>query len=67
MDKFMEKVKSHVSKKLVSVLGLGITIVANQKLGLGIPENQILGFSSAVVAYVLGQSHVDAKKMSSKE
>ena len=48
-------------KFLMSVVGAGL-LIANEGLGLGIPEGIVLPFAALVIAYVLGESYIDAHK-----
>jgi hypothetical protein len=48
-------------KFLVTVAGV-ITVVANNYFDLKIDSDSVFAIVSLVAAYVLGQSHVDAKK-----
>ena len=58
----MEKLKS---RKLWMAIVNGLIVVANDGLGLNLDSTTILAFTGMVSAYILGQSHVDAKKASS--
>ncbi|BAU28769.1 hypothetical protein DFP93_1319 [Aneurinibacillus soli] len=55
----MEKLKSRKFWMAIVTAGL---VIANNRLGLNIPEESIMSIAGVVVAYILGQSHVDAKK-----
>jgi hypothetical protein len=48
-------------KFLVTVAGI-ITVIANDYFKLGLDKDSVLSIVSIIAAYVLGQSHVDAKK-----
>jgi hypothetical protein len=48
-------------KFLVTVAGV-ITVVANNYFDLKIDNDSVFAVVSLIAAYVLGQSHVDAKK-----
>jgi hypothetical protein len=48
-------------KFLVTVAGV-ITVVANNYFDLKLDNDSVFAIVSLVAAYVLGQSHVDAKK-----
>lgn len=59
----MEKLKSR--KFWVAVLG-ALLIALNDQLEWGFTHESILGMVGIVMTYILGQSHVDAKKELSK-
>jgi hypothetical protein len=55
--------KSNISKKLLALI-IGVAVTAlNSKFNLQLSENDIYILFAGVIAYVLGQSHVDAKKI----
>lgn len=63
----MNFLKTNLSKKLI-VSTITILLVAlNDKLGLQMSQETILAIAGVAAAYVAGQSHVDAKKITSKE
>ncbi len=53
----MSKLKSR--KLWVSIVS-ALLIIANQGLGLDLPNETILAFAGIVITYLLGQSAVDA-------
>lgn len=55
------KAKLSSRKFLLTVAGV-ITVVANNYFGLKLSDDTVFGVVSMVAAYVLGQSHVDAKQ-----
>jgi hypothetical protein len=55
------KAKLTSRKFLVTIAGV-ITVIANNYFDLKLSEDSVFGIVSMVAAYVLGQSHVDAKK-----
>lgn len=55
------KAKLGSRKFLVTVAGV-ITVVANNYFDLKLSNDSVLGVVTVIVAYVLGQSHVDGKK-----
>lgn len=59
----LKALTSSISKKLVAfVITAGVSAL-NSKLGLNIDPNAIYGLYALTIAYVLGQSHVDAKRV----
>lgn len=55
--------KTSVSKKLTALI-LGAAVAAlNKKFNLDLTPNELLGFLIIVGSYIIGQSHVDAKKV----
>lgn len=56
----MDKLKSR--KFWMAVIAAGLAI-ANDGLGLHLPTDSIMTVAGVAVAYILGQSHVDAKKV----
>jgi uncharacterized membrane protein (DUF441 family) len=56
----MEKLKS---RKLWMALLAAILPVINTEFGLGLDTNSILAVIGVIATYILGQSHVDAKKV----
>ncbi|MCM3763429.1 hypothetical protein [Neobacillus niacini] len=50
-------------KFLVTVAGV-ITVIANDYFELGLDRESVFSIVSMVAAYVLGQAHVDSKKVS---
>ena len=55
----MDKLKSR--KLWLAVVG-GLLVVLNEGLGLGIDSEAVLALAGIIIAYVLGQSGVDAVK-----
>ncbi|MDR7237104.1 hypothetical protein [Neobacillus drentensis] len=55
------KKKLSSRKFLVTVAGV-ITVIANNYFDLKLDNDSVFAIVSLVAAYVLGQSHVDAKK-----
>jgi hypothetical protein len=61
--KTMTWLTNSISKKLLALF-IGVAVTAlNSKFNLQISENDIYILFAGVIAYVLGQSHVDAKKI----
>ena len=54
----MDRLKS---RKFWMTVVTALLTVANNGLGLGLPEEAIMTLAGTVAAYVLGQSLVDAK------
>jgi uncharacterized membrane protein len=48
-------------KFLVTIAGV-ITVIANKYFGLNLDSDSVFSIVTLVAAYVVGQSHVDAKK-----
>ena len=48
------------SRKFLLAVVAGLILIANQGLGLNIPEDTILAFAGLVIAYIFGQGAVDA-------
>jgi hypothetical protein len=58
----MKALTSSISKKLIAFLvAAGVTSL-NTKLGLDLNADTIYGLIALAIAYIAGQSHVDAKK-----
>ena len=57
--KNMSKLKS---RKFWMTVISALLVVLNEGLGLGIDSETVLAFAGIVMSYILGQSHVDAKK-----
>jgi hypothetical protein len=54
--------KSNISKKLFTIL-MGVAVTAlNNKFNLQLSENDIYIMFAGIITYIVGQSHVDAKK-----
>ncbi|MDF2792070.1 MAG: hypothetical protein K0S80_5172 [Neobacillus sp.] len=49
-------------KFIVTVAGV-ITVIANDYFKLGLDKESVVSVVSLIAAYVLGQAHVDAKKV----
>lgn len=45
----------------MAVVGAAL-LIANQGLGLNIPEDTVMAFAALVISYILGESFVDAKR-----
>lgn len=60
MNKFKEIITSR--KFIVTVSGV-IVVVANDYFGLHFEKETVIGIVTMVSSYVLGQSHVDGKKV----
>ena len=60
MNKFKETITSR--KFLVTLSGV-IVVVANEYFGFNFDTETVLGIATMVSTYVLGQSHVDGKKV----
>lgn len=59
----MQFLRTNISKKLLAILvGIGVTAL-NSKFNLQISEKDIYILFAGIIAYILGQSHVDAKKV----
>lgn len=58
----MQFLRSNISKKLLALI-IGVAVTAlNAKFNLQLSENDIYILFAGVIAYVLGQSHVDGRK-----
>lgn len=44
------------SDRLWAMLGFGAFLIANQQLGLGVPDEHVTKLAYAVIAFVLGKS-----------
>ena len=55
----MDKLKS---RKLWMAVAGALLVIANEGLGLGLPEDSILALAGILVAYILGQGVVDAQR-----
>lgn len=55
----MTKLKS---RKFWMAVVVGLLTIANDGLGLGLPEEAIMTVAGVVIAYILGESFVDANK-----
>lgn len=55
----MSKLKS---RKFWFAMGSVVLVIANESLGLGIPEEAYWAVILPVMAYVFGESYVDAHK-----
>ena len=55
----MSKLKS---RKLWMAVVSGLLIVANEGLGLDLPNDAVLTVAGVAITYILGQSYVDAKR-----
>jgi hypothetical protein len=53
-------------KFLVTAAGV-LTVIANDYFNLGLNGDSVFAIVSMIAAYVLGQSHVDAKKFLGSE
>jgi hypothetical protein len=53
---------SSISKKLIAFLVAAAVTALNSKLGLNLNADSIYGIIGLAIAYIAGQSHVDAKK-----
>ncbi len=56
----MNKIKSR--KFWMAVVGAGL-VVANEGLGLNLPEESVLTVAGLLIAYILGEAYVDGKKI----
>lgn len=59
----MEKLKS---RKLWVAIITAVLVALNDQLQLGFTQDSLISFVTIAVGYILGQSHVDAKKEQSK-
>ena len=55
----MDKLKS---RKLWMAVVSGVLVVLNEGLGLGVNTETVIAFTGIVMSYIIGQSHVDAKR-----
>lgn len=55
MDKF-------ISRKFVVTLVYALLVALNDRLGLKVSEDALLGLAGVASAYLLGQSYADAKE-----
>lgn len=62
MKNFVKALGSSLSKKLVAFIITAVVTALNGKFNLNIDPNGIYGLYGLAIAYILGQSHVDAKK-----
>lgn len=53
---------SNISKKLIAFLVAAAVTALNDKLGLHLNSDTVYGIIALAIAYIAGQSHVDAKK-----
>lgn len=60
MNKFKETITS--KKFLVTVSGV-IVVIGNDYFGFNLDKETVIGVVTMVSAYVLGQAHVDGKKV----
>lgn len=60
MKKFVETITS--KKFIVTVSGV-IVVIANDYFGLKLDNETVFGIVTMVSTYVLGQAHVDGKKV----
>lgn len=60
MIKFKETV---TSRKFIVTLSGVIVVIANEYFGLKFDTETVIGIATMVSSYVLGQSHVDGKKV----
>ncbi len=56
-----------VSRKLIVTLVLAVLMAINERVGLNIPAEGLVGLSGAVAAYVLAQGHVDKAEPPSQD
>ena len=40
----------------------GLLIIANEGFGLKLPTEAVMSVAAIAISYILGQSHIDAKK-----
>ena len=50
------------SRKFWMAVVAALLVVANEGLGLGLPEDSIMAVAGVVIAYVLGEAYVDGKR-----
>lgn len=55
----MQKLKS---RKFWMAVVSGLLIIANEGLGIGIPEDVVLPFAGLIIAYICGEAYVDGKR-----
>jgi hypothetical protein len=60
--KMLKYLSSSISKKLIAFLVAAAVTALNSKLGLNLNADSIYGIIGLAIAYIAGQSHVDAKK-----
>ena len=51
------------SRKFWMAVVTAIVTVANEGLGLDIPSEAVITTAGVVIAYILGESYVDSKKL----
>lgn len=61
----MQVLTTSISKKLAAFLITAAITAANAKFGLNIDANEMYGLYAVMIAYIVGQAHVDAKKITS--
>jgi hypothetical protein len=59
MRPFLQRLKS---RKFLMAFFAALLIILNEGLDLGIPAESYGWFSSVVIAWILGESYIDAKK-----
>lgn len=59
----MQKLKS---RKLAMAIIAGLLVVLNDGLGLNLPTESVMSVAGVVMAYIFGQSYVDAKEKEGK-
>lgn len=55
----MSKLKS---RKLAMAVVAALLVIANEGLGLDLPTESVMSVAGIVMAYIFGQSYVDAKE-----
>jgi len=49
------------SRKFWMAVASAVILIANDGLGIGLPEETLLAFVAVVITWILGESYVDAK------
>lgn len=55
----MQKLKS---RKFWMAVVAGLLVVANEGLGLALPEEAIMTVAAVAISYILGEAYVDGKR-----
>lgn len=61
-NRMIQALTSSISKKLAAFIIAAAVTVCNNKFGLELNSDTIYGLYVIAIAYIIGQSHVDAKK-----
>lgn len=55
------------SRKFWMAVVSAALIIANEGLGMNIPEDTVLAFAAIVIGYIFGESYVDAHRKNDAE